>query len=503
MILDIIVEDKKKRLIEHKNNISEAEMKRLALESERKSISFYDALAKKGLSIIGEFKKASPSHGIMASKVNLEERIRQYNEAVDAISCLTEEDHFNGSTEYLKQIRKMTTLPIIRKDFIIDEYQVYEAKVIGADAILLIAAILDDKKFKELYDLAYSLGLDVLCEVHDEEELKRMINLDVKIIGINNRNLKTFEVSLDTTKRLAAMMPDGKVVVAESGVSNDKDIITLKKSGAAAMLIGTALMEAESPGKIAALWKNAYNKADESVSDIKVNKKVTASEIKICGITSVQEIDYLAENKVDYCGMVLFYEKSRRNITIEKAKEFIAYIKAIKSAIKTVAVTVSPDKEELKLIEEAGFDYIQIHGELKKQVYKAADIPIIRAYNVDSIKDISDKNITDMKVSDKKSYDAKNNLNDPDTSDKICAILYDGSIPGNGKVFDWQLIKNINRNNKKLILAGGINKENVRLAIEQIGPDVIDVSSAVEYKDGGKDPEKIKEFVKTVRTCEI
>lgn len=375
----------------------------------------------------------------------------------------------------------MTTLPIIRKDFIIDEYQVYEAKVIGADAILLIAAILDDKKFKELYDLAYSLGLDVLCEVHDEEELKRMINLDVKIIGINNRNLKTFEVSLDTTKRLAAMVPDGKVVVAESGVSNDKDIITLKKSGAAAMLIGTALMEAESPGKIAALWKNAYNKADESVSDIKVNKKVTASEIKICGITSVQEIDYLAENKVDYCGMVLFYENSRRNITIEKAKEFIAYIKAIKSDIKTVAVTVSPDKEELKLIEEAGFDYIQIHGELKKQVYKAADIPIIRAYNVDSIKDIPDKNITD----------------------KICAILYDGSIPGNGKVFDWKLIKNINRNNKKLILAGGINKENVRLAIEQIGPDVIDVSSAVEYKAGGKDPEKIKEFVKTVRTCEI
>lgn len=176
------------------------------------------------------------------------------------------------------------------------------------------------RSLRRLYDLAYSLGLDVLCEVHDEEELKRMINLDVKIIGINNRNLKTFEVSLDTTKRLAAMIPDGKVVVAESGVSNDKDIITLKKSGAAAMLIGTALMEAESPGKIAALWKNAYNKADESVSDIKVNKKVTASEIKICGITSVQEIDYLVENKVDYCGMVLFYEKSRRNITIEKAE---------------------------------------------------------------------------------------------------------------------------------------------------------------------------------------
>lgn len=172
MILDVIVEDKKKRLVEHKQKISEDEMKKLALASDRKSISFYNALAKKGLSIIGEFKKASPSHGKMNSKVDLDTRIKQYNASVDAISCLTEEDHFNGSVEYLKQIRSMTKLPIIRKDFIIEAYQVYEAKVIGADAILLIAAILDDGTFKRLYELAYSLGLDVLCEVHDEEELK-------------------------------------------------------------------------------------------------------------------------------------------------------------------------------------------------------------------------------------------------------------------------------------------------------------------------------------------
>ena len=148
MILDVIVEDKKKRLVEHKNTISEEDMKQEALNLKRQSISFYDALRKQGLSIIGEFKKASPSHGKMDNKIDLTERIRQYSESADAISCLTEEDHFNGSTEYLKQIRSLTNLPIIRKDFIIDEYQVYEAKVIGAEAILLIAAILDDKKFK-------------------------------------------------------------------------------------------------------------------------------------------------------------------------------------------------------------------------------------------------------------------------------------------------------------------------------------------------------------------
>ena len=259
MILDVIVEDKLKRLPEHKKRISEEEMTRLAIESHRVSHSFYDALAKDGLSIISEFKKASPSHGNMNNKITLEERIKQYGESADAISCLTEEDHFKGSTEYLKQIRQMTDLPIIRKDFIIDPYQVYEAKVIGADAVLLIAAILDDSRFKELYDLAYSLGLDVLCEVHNEEEMQRMINLGVKIIGINNRNLKTFEVSLDTTKKLASLAPEGTVLVSESGVLNDDDIKVLKASGADALLIGTVLMEAPKPEELISEFKEVYN----------------------------------------------------------------------------------------------------------------------------------------------------------------------------------------------------------------------------------------------------
>ena len=243
MILDDIVAAKKKRLVRHKENVSEQDMKNLALNEKRVPISFYNALRKQGLSIIGEFKKASPSHGKMNNKIELTNRIDQYNNAVDAISCLTEEDYFLGNTDYLKQIRKITNLPIIRKDFIIDEYQVYEAKVIGADAILLIAAILDDEKFKELYDLAYSLSLDVLC----------------KIIGINNRNLKTFEVSLDTTKKLASLAPEGTVLVSESGVLNDDDIKVLKASGADALLIGTAFMENENPKGLALEWKAIYD----------------------------------------------------------------------------------------------------------------------------------------------------------------------------------------------------------------------------------------------------
>ncbi len=254
MILDDIVKAKKIRLEEQIKHISLEDMKKEALKSNRVSVSFYEALKKEGLSIIGEFKKASPSHGNMASKIDLMKRMDCYNEAVDAISCLTEEDYFYGSIDYLKQIRTMTKLPIIRKDFIFTEYQVYEAKVIEADAILLIAAILDDTTFKKLYDSAYRLGLDVLCEVHDEWEMNRMLQFGVKIIGINNRNLKTFDVCLDTTKKLAAMVKD-TVLVSESGVSNDNDIKILNESHVDALLIGTALMEADDPKALALRWK--------------------------------------------------------------------------------------------------------------------------------------------------------------------------------------------------------------------------------------------------------
>jgi indole-3-glycerol phosphate synthase len=259
MILDDIVADKKKRLPEHKNRISQTQMKEMALASARKSVSFYEALSKEGLSIIGEFKKASPSLGVINNKIELTDRIDQYNESVDAISCLTEEDHFNGSVDYLRQIREISPLPVLRKDFIIEDYQVYEAKVIGADAILLIAAILDDETFKRLYDLAYSLGMDVLCEVHDEQEMQRMLKLDVRIIGINNRNLKTFEIDLNTTSRLAQMVPQGKVLVSESGVTQDAHIELLKKSSVDALLIGRAFMESENPRELALHWKKVYD----------------------------------------------------------------------------------------------------------------------------------------------------------------------------------------------------------------------------------------------------
>lgn len=265
MILDQIVEDKKKRLPIQKEIISESQMRDLAEQAMKDqkdlphgSCSFYENLRKPGLSIIGEFKKASPSLGKISSKIDLMERIDEYNASVDAISCLTEEDHFNGSVEYLKQIRQRSPLPILRKDFMIEEYQFYEARVIGADAVLLITAILDDVQMRDFYQLARSLNLDVLVETHDEYEIERALRIDPRIIGVNNRNLKDFSITLENTKRLRPYIPKDKVFVTESGIMNDEDVRFLHEAGVDGFLIGRAFMEAENPKELAKRWKAIY-----------------------------------------------------------------------------------------------------------------------------------------------------------------------------------------------------------------------------------------------------
>ena len=261
MILDEIVRDKKKRLEEDKVKASLEQVKEQALACTRPTAGFYEAMAKDGLSIIGEFKKASPSLGVIANPISLPERIAAYSESVDAISCLTEQDHFHGSAEYLKEIREMTTLPILRKDFTIDPYQIYEARIIGADAILLIAAILNDEQLKEYRELAESLQLDALVEVHDEEEMQRAIGSGAKILGVNNRNLKDFTIDLHNTGRLAPMVPEGCLLIAESGILGDEDVRYLKETGANGFLIGRALMESENPKQVALHWKRVYREA--------------------------------------------------------------------------------------------------------------------------------------------------------------------------------------------------------------------------------------------------
>lgn len=243
MILDEIIEKRKLQLEKEMAKVSFENIKKEALNTDLNKRDFKSAISGDNLSVICEVKKASPSKGLIRPDFHPVEIAREYESAgADAISCLTEEHYFQGSSEYLKSIAECVNIPILRKDFIIDEYQIYEARAIGASAILLIAAVLDEETLSRFYKLASSLSLDCLVEVHNESELEKALNIGADIIGINNRNLKTFNVDLNTTGRLATLIPKDKVIVSESGIKDNIDMKAVRSLGASAVLIGETLM---------------------------------------------------------------------------------------------------------------------------------------------------------------------------------------------------------------------------------------------------------------------
>jgi len=248
-ILNAIVAEKKRFLVAQKKIISLAELKKqsskrgeprdfaIALKASANQI-------KKQIQLIAEIKKVSPSAGIIRKDFNPVEIAKIYDHHASAISILTEEKFFQGQLKYLTQVRSVTHIPLLAKDFFIDEYQIYSAERAGADAILLIAAILTDAKLIKFLKLTQKLNLAALVEVHDEAELKRALKANAKIIGINNRNLKTFKIDLNTTLQLAPKIPTEKIIVSESGINSCADITKLH-GVVDAVLIGTAFMKAQ------------------------------------------------------------------------------------------------------------------------------------------------------------------------------------------------------------------------------------------------------------------
>jgi len=268
VILDRIVAKKKIELDELKRLVPFAEIKvKCGLLNENgtgsycRETGFASGLRKDGeVALIAEIKKASPSKGLIRSSFDHREIARTYTASgASAISVLTDRDFFQGSPDYLSDVRKTTDLPLLRKDFIIDPYQLFEAKLLGADAVLLIMAILSDGQAAELIEYAGFLGVECLVEVHTEDELERALGLEVKLIGINNRNLQTFKTDLETTFRLRNMINDNTVtVVSESGIYTREDVLRLKEHGVHAMLVGEALMrENDIAVKIRQLLGNA------------------------------------------------------------------------------------------------------------------------------------------------------------------------------------------------------------------------------------------------------
>jgi indole-3-glycerol phosphate synthase len=254
LILDRIVASKQERLAQAKAGIPLAELRKKA-ESSPPCRDFAAALRKTGVSLIAEIKRASPSRGLIRPDLDPAALSQIYGQnGAAAISVLTEQDHFQGDLTDLLSARSaqeeldVPPIPLLRKDFIFDAYQVYEARAFGADAVLLIVAILDDGLLRELLALSNELGMSCLVEVHDEAEMKRALAASADVIGVNNRDLHTFEVYLDTTRRLQPLMPDESLLVSESGIKSRVDIERLSGWGVDAVLVGEALVAAADVG---------------------------------------------------------------------------------------------------------------------------------------------------------------------------------------------------------------------------------------------------------------
>ena len=242
-ILQKIVENTETNLVQKKGELSLEQIKTALDDLHLPRGRFKENISNKDEAIIAEIKKASPSAGVISEDFDPIKKAIEYEAfGASALSILTEEDFFMGSVSYLKDVKKITNLPILRKDFMIDEYQIYESKLIGADCILLIASILSDQQIKDFINISQQLELDYLIEVHDENELHRVEHFEDALIGVNNRNLKTFEVDLDNSVRLRNAFKQKNIFIAESGIKSREDINYLKLNNINVFLIGESLM---------------------------------------------------------------------------------------------------------------------------------------------------------------------------------------------------------------------------------------------------------------------
>ena len=473
MILDTIVEATKIRVAQEKQVESPEAVKAaaLALPSDT-GFPFEAALRQQDFNFICEVKKASPSKGIIAEHFPYLDIAKEYEVAgAAAISVLTEPDFFKGDKKYLQEIASTVKIPVLRKDFIIDEYQIYQAKVWGASAILLICACLDVPTLTKFRELADSLGLSSLVEAHDEQEVQMAIDCGARIIGVNNRNLKDFTVDVQNSVRLRNLVQDDVIFVSESGLETPEDIQVLRDNNIGVALMGETFMR--SPNKIeklAYLYGPTYY----------------TPKVKMCGISKVETIPAVVEAKPDYMGLV--FAPSKRQVTVEQAKTLVeALHKQCKEqndtvSIKTVGVFVNETLDNLVTIaNEANLDVVQLHGDEDEAFIQS----LKERTNVEVWKAIQIRSAADAEAWIDSSADM---------------LLFDAyhkdERGGTGDVFDWSCLDTFER---PFMLAGGIDSTNVARAIRTVRPYGIDISSGIET-NGVKDDEKITAFTKIVNS---
>ena len=417
--------------------------------------SLKDALCKSGRSFILECKQSSPTLGDFCSDFNLDKLLSAYNRHGSAISVLCEEHFFKGSFTYLNYVKAHTHLPVICKDFIICKEQITKAYNSGADAILLMLSVVDKHLFKELYDYAISLSLDVLCEVENEEEALYAKELHLPIVGINNRNLKTLKINLNKAKTLAKLFDKDTIIVSESGIKTHQDIVSL--SPISNFLIGSSLT----------IEKDVEFKAITLLYGLN----------KICGLKTPEAIEACIANHAAIGGLI-FAPKSPRFINMHDAEKLIA---PYKGKIKFAGVFVNEDIDSIVAIAQTlNLDYLQLHG----------------SESIENIKLIKER-LPQIKIIKAFSIENQESFEKIKPYQEICdLILLDAKNPGSGSSFDWNNIpKFIDKN--RTLLSGGIGLDNLQEALS-LNFAGLDLNSKLESVKGLKDPQKIAQALRII-----
>lgn len=441
-VLNAIVKDKAEYLIVRKANQPLSEFVHQIEPSTR---SFYQALTQPNTVFILECKKASPSKGLIRADFDPTTIAKIYQPYAAAISVLTDEKYFQGSFDYLRQVSQAVHQPVLCKDFIIDEYQIYLARFYQADAILLMLSVLNDEQYRALSAVAHQLNMGVLTEVSTEEERQRAINLNAKVIGINNRDLRDLSIDLARTQQLSQGLPQDAIVISESGIHTHQQVQELSQY-ANGFLVGSALM--------------SQDNIDQAVRALVLGKH------KVCGLTRTQDVKAVYQAGAYYAGLI-FAEKSPRKVTLSQAQELI-----IQAPLAFVGVF---QNQPIELIcdyaEKLNLSAIQLHGQEDAQF----------------IEQLHQKIQPNCEI-----WQAINMANHTDIHPIALVNKYvlDNGMGGTGTTFNWQKIPNTLR--EKALLAGGLNSENCLDAVKT-GCIGLDFNSGVESAPGIKDKQRLNQ----------
>ena len=445
------------------------------IPSNQSFLKIFDLENKKKIGLIAEVKFASPTNPHLGSPDDLLQRVEQYDQAgAGAISFITEKHYFKGDTRFIPQIKKAVDLPILQKDFIIDEQQIYEAKQIGSDALLLIARLVDKETLKQFVDLCLELHVEPVVEINSDDDLKKAVATKTNIIAVNARDLETFEIDVKKACLLMRKIPDRFIKLGFSGIQSVKEVLQYKNAGANGVLVGTSLMQA----KDIKMFVKSLQVLPEAPS--RRTHQDGQVQVKICATRSIEAAQIAVDNGAEFLGLV-FTPLIKTHTVDRKVAAQIG--KEMKGKIQLVGVFQNMPLEEVQaIIAECNLDYAQFHGDETPEYINQIKIKIIKAFRFPGV--------VNLKQARKqmKQY-------------TVDYYLVDRIKQSEGPILDLNIVS-ILAKEFPLVFAGGLNTENVTDVIKIVKPKMVDVASGVET-NGQQDMKKIKQFIKNAKGVTI